>query len=389
VVGTTALLLCAAASGQMAADLPILTGAQPGKGFFIGLNTSSNRIDWLTSEGAADLLMQYPAGQLWGSVFITVGTAVATNRPGVDVSAYQSLVLEMRGDAGTTVAVGIKDAVQPDDGSETTVLLQVSGDWQTYSIPLTKFSGVNLTKVYLATEFVFSGAQAQALRVRNIKFSAEPAVTTKILPQFVFGGGWYSALLFTNTGGTAASIQLNFVGDDGKPISVPSVGSSLAVNLAPRGSIRIEAPNAGNLTQGYVLALLPDGVTGYAVFRQSGQGIPDQEAVVPLSGSSATRCTLIWDDTVPLTAVAMVNPSAVDVTVAITIRGRDGNTIGTSSVGLPAKTKSTAVLRALPGLAAMTGNWGAADFDVSSGNIAVLGLRFGGQAFTSIPTTDK
>lgn len=383
------LLLGRAASGQTAGVFPVLTGVQLGNGLALGMNTSNGLTGWLSSEGASDLLMQYPAGQAWGSVFITDGQAVATNRPGVDLSAYQSLVLEMSGDAGSTVAIGIKDATQPDDGSETTIPVRISGDWEVYTIPLAKFTKANPGKIYVLTEFVFAGAQAQTLRVRNIEFSAAPLTTTGILPQFVFGGGWYSALYFTNTGGTAASVQVNFAGDDGTPMSVPNVGASTAVSLAARGSARIEALNTGNLTQGYVSAALPSGVTGYGVFRQSGQGVPDQEAVVPFSGASATTSTLIWDDTVTVTAVAMVNPTSVNVTVAITVRDGTGQTIGTSSVALPARGKSAVVLKTLPGLAGIAGKWGSADFSVSSGNIAVLGLRFDGQVLTSIPTADR
>ena len=202
--GTAYIMSCGFARGQTAPDLSILAGAQLAKGFFIGLNTSNNLTNWLSTENAADLLMQYPPGQAWGSVFLTDGQAVATNRPGIDVSAYQSLVLDLSGDPGTTVSVGIKDANQPDDGSETIIPLQVAGDWRTYSIPLARFSGANLTKIYVVTEFVFNGTQGQTLRVRNIGFTAAPLTTTMILPQFAFGGGWYSALYFTNTGGTAS-----------------------------------------------------------------------------------------------------------------------------------------------------------------------------------------
>src|SRR5262249_33593791 len=94
--------------------------------------------------------------------------------------------------------------------------------------------------------------------------------STRILPQFAFGSGWYSALYFTMTGSGPASFPVNFVGNDGSALNVPAVGGSVAiVNLAAHGTVIIEAPNAGDLVQGYVSVLLPPGVTGYAVFRQT------------------------------------------------------------------------------------------------------------------------
>ncbi len=211
-----------------------------------------------------------------------------------------------------------------------------------------------------------------------------------VLPQFAFGGGWYSALYFTNTGSTAVSFPVNFMSDAGTPLNVPSVGGpSAVVNLDARGTAIIEAPNIGGLSQGYVSLSLPDGVEGYGVFRQSGPGVPDQEAVVPLSSALSASATLIWDDTNFTTAVAIVNPSAVAATVTITVRNANGLVIGTPSVPLAAKSKVAKVLRDLLDPLAMIGNRGSADFTVTSGSVAVLGLRFGGAAFTSIPTAQE
>jgi hypothetical protein len=211
---------------------------------------------------------------------------------------------------------------------------------------------------------------------------------TKVLPQLAFGGGWYTALYFTNTAGSPASITVNFVGDNGNPLSIPSLGgSSATINLAARGTGLIEVPNAGDLSQGYILAAPPPGVTGYGVFRQSLPGVPDQEAVVPLSALTATLSTLLFDDTKYVTGVAIVNLGLVDTTITAAARGAQGNPIGTASISLPAKAKKAIVLRDL--IPAVTGTMGAVDFTASIGNLAALGLRFNGTAFTSIPTTDR
>jgi hypothetical protein len=63
------------------------------------------------------------------------------------------------------------------------------------------------------------------------------------------------------------------------------------VSLAPHATAILEAPNTGNLNQGYATASLPGGVIGYGVFRQSVPGVPDQEAVVPLASSTSTGTT--------------------------------------------------------------------------------------------------
>jgi P pilus assembly chaperone PapD len=217
--------------------------------------------------------------------------------------------------------------------------------------------------------------------------SAAPAPSS-VLPQFVFGGGWYSALYFTNLTGAAVSFPVNFVSDAGTPLTVPSLGGSTTqVKLAAYGTAIVEAPNVGSQLQGYAAFTLPSGVFGYGVFRQSVPGQSDQEAVVPLSDAGASSNTLTWDEINLVTAVAIVNPSSTAATVAVTLWDENGNTVGTSSVALPPSSKTAAALRSLPGLSAMVGKRGSARFSVSTGSVAVLGLRFDGLAFTSIPTT--
>ena len=213
---------------------------------------------------------------------------------------------------------------------------------------------------------------------------------SSVLPQFAFGGGWYSALYFTNTGNSRVSFPVNFMSDIGASLNVPSVGgASTTVNLSSRGTAIIEAANAGDLNQGYVSFSLPAGVEAYGIFRSSSTGRPDQEAVVPVASALSTTSTLIWDETDFTTAVAIVNPSSLATTVTIAVRDTNGLVIGTCSVALPAKSKVAAALKTFPGLGAMSGNRGSADFTVASGTVAVLGLRFGGAAFTSIPTAQR
>jgi hypothetical protein len=213
------------------------------------------------------------------------------------------------------------------------------------------------------------------------------ASRSSVLPQIAFGGGWYSALYFTNSSGSAVSFPVNFIDGSGKPLTIPSVGASTAyLNLAANGTAIIEAPNSGALVQGYAAFTLPSGVSGYGIFRASVSGQPDQEAVVPLSDAGAVSSSLTWDETSFTTSVAIVNPSSTATDVAVTLWDQNGNTIGTSSVSLPPYNKTATELRTLPGLARMLGKRGSAQFKVSVGNVAVLGLRFG-QSFTSIPTT--
>jgi hypothetical protein len=216
------------------------------------------------------------------------------------------------------------------------------------------------------------------------------SVGLRTLSQLAFGGGWYSALYFSNAGTAQATFPVSFIADNGTALNIASVGgSSTNVSIPPGGSVRLEVPNSGPLVQGYVAMVLPEGVTGYGVFRQSVSGIPDQEAVVPLANGGSKSASMTFDDTNYITAAAVVNPSPVATTVTIVAKSPAGGLLGSATVPLAAKNKTALVLRNVPGLGAVAGNRGTVTFSVTTGNVAVLGLRFFGSAFTSIPATDQ
>ena len=216
-----------------------------------------------------------------------------------------------------------------------------------------------------------------------------PAVTSFALPQLAFGGGWYTALYFSNPLEFPVTVVVSFMANDGSPLPVPLAGigavSSRTMNLDPFSTVILEAPNTGNLVQGWAEASLPQGVVGYAVFRQSVPGRADQEAVVLLTPESSQMADLVYDDTALTTSVAFVNPSNQEVTVSVTAHGTDGSQIGTSQVTLTARSKQALILKSLDGLSGVTGKRGWATFSVSNGAVSVMGFRSGTEAFTTIP----
>jgi hypothetical protein len=241
---------------------------------------------------------------------------------------------------------------------------------------------------------VVNGGNVLFLQTDNgytVSGTAQPQSPSLVLPQFAFGQGWYSALYFTNSTASSVSFAVNFTADGGTPLTVPTLGgTSTQMNIPPNGTAVFQAPNLGAFSEGYVSMTLPNGVSGYGIFRQSVSGRADQEAVVPLSSATSTTSTLAWDETGgAVTAVAIVNTSSVATNVAITVWDTNGNVIGTSSVALQPNAKTAATLHSLSGLGGMVGKQGSAKFTVSTGNVAVLGLRFSGVAFTSIPTMQQ
>jgi hypothetical protein len=143
------------------------------------------------------------------------------------------------------------------------------------------------------------------------------------------------------------------------------------------------------LVQQWADATIPPGVIGYAVFRQSVPGRQDQEAVVPLTSEAGQAADLIFDETNFVTTAGFVNPTNQAVFVTLNAFAADGTPVGSVVISLGAQSRQAFVLDQLPGLGGISGQRGWVSFSVISGATAVLGLRFGGAAFTSIPDTHR
>ena len=151
-------------------NVTIYGGRTLSLGYDMGVNSSGGRTDWLT-DMYGYMKMDYPSGQSWGAVFITVGPSKDPPRPSQDFSSYKYLSVELKGETGEeSVDIGIKDSDDPDNGSETKITKNLTGDWKEYTFALNEFTTANTAKLYVVAEFVFGGPKAQTVYFRNIKY---------------------------------------------------------------------------------------------------------------------------------------------------------------------------------------------------------------------------
>jgi exo-beta-1,3-glucanase (GH17 family) len=141
-------------------------------GFGLGMETSGEQHQWLTANDN-EMVLSYPPKQQWGVMFISVGQpAPPGHRPSLDLSAYRSLVVDMRAAVdGQCVLIGIKDKNQPDDGREITVQQCLTTQWSTITLPLSTFTGVDLKHLYVVFEVLFHGSSSVTVEVRNVRYS--------------------------------------------------------------------------------------------------------------------------------------------------------------------------------------------------------------------------
>lgn len=150
----------------------VYVGSGLEKPFNLGIDTSNQQRHWLIDKHGS-LLLNYPPAQQWGTMFITVGPPVPPgNRPSIDLSAYHSLVIDMRAAVGgQCIRIGIKDRTQPDNGSEITVQQCLTTQWSTITLPLNMFANVDLAHLYVVFEILFQGPSGITVELRNIRYS--------------------------------------------------------------------------------------------------------------------------------------------------------------------------------------------------------------------------
>src|ERR1041384_5649016 len=166
------VLLClfVGVANAQSEDKVILNGSVLSEGFDMGVESSEKLRDWLSQEPEY-IKMSSPAHQRWAAVFVTFGPPTDPPRPDIDLSAYKTLVIEMRGHSGgEVVEIGIKSSTQPDNGREKKSTVKLDADWKSYSFPLSKFEGADLKHIYVVAEFVYNNKTPQTVYFRNIKY---------------------------------------------------------------------------------------------------------------------------------------------------------------------------------------------------------------------------
>lgn len=210
------------------------------------------------------------------------------------------------------------------------------------------------------------------------------------LPQLASGGGWKTMFTTVNLGAAQAQTRVSFFNDAGAALTLPlspspdgpgaEVWASSTDNTLPIGASSVVVTEAaGDVKVGWGDLLASGTVGAFAIFRANGQ-----EAVVPLENRKTDKYVL-WYDNTPgfVTSMAMSNASGVPASVEAVVRAEDGSTKDTQTIKLPAQ--GHAAFELVKKLAATAGGRGSVEFRSPGGAVSMLGLRFRGNAITTIP----
>lgn len=166
------ILIATTTYSQSESEYVVYNGDKLTTGFDLGVDSSERMHDWFKDSGN-EFVMNYPSGQTWGAVFITVGKAKSSpqERQFKNFSNFKTLIISMKGaTGGEMVEIGIKDRKDPDDGSETKKKVTLTNMYSEYRFALHEFKTADLQNLYVITEFVFGNSFPCEIFVNSIKF---------------------------------------------------------------------------------------------------------------------------------------------------------------------------------------------------------------------------
>jgi uncharacterized protein (TIGR03437 family) len=227
-------VLQAAAQGTQQRD--VMVSGQLTQGFDEGVNSSRGITNWVTSDSAVGAQkMSCPPAQDWCAMFVVFQKVVDPPRPGTDMSPYATLLVEMRGDSGKTIQIGVKDNSQPDNGTEQKVDVLLTANWRTYAIPLTRFSRANLKNLYVVCEFVWDANSPWTAWVRSIRFTtAQAASVDRVVNAASFQPGLVTGSWNSVTGSNLSAVARPWKTSDFQGNKLPTALDGVSVQIGER-----------------------------------------------------------------------------------------------------------------------------------------------------------
>jgi hypothetical protein len=212
-----------------------------------------------------------------------------------------------------------------------------------------------------------------------------------VIPQFVDGGSWQTAITVVNLENFPVAFTVFFFNDDGTDFLVPIVGQGVVrgiqITLGTAASLTFRTTGTSpTLSQGWALLSQPAGtnnsIGSFAIFRQTVPGGQPQEAVVPTVNQFQGHFVLPFDDTQSVTGIAIANPTLNNVIIPANVRSENGTIIDVEQLSLGPFHHTAFVLPSI--WSSTAGQRGIIEFLASGFGVGALGLRFTGTAFTSL-----
>ncbi|PYS48516.1 MAG: hypothetical protein DMG13_25425 [Acidobacteria bacterium] len=213
--------------------------------------------------------------------------------------------------------------------------------------------------------------------------------TVRITPHFISGNGFNPVLILTNPNASPIVVTVTLFSETGGAVHASFNGPSSRDFLVPaNGSISVDTRNITGLlfvpsVNGWLRVDSPNVVLSGVLILDEGQST----TAIPLQTSPMDRMiySLLSEVEAPLSRLVLVNTSAVQAGLDISLVNQDGTTTAQTAMTIPARSKFSSLIRdLLPQAAGQDGGYVFIRSSVALYGIEILGDA-GTRSLASLP----
>jgi len=356
-------------------------------------------IDPNSTEGAANYLTLNNTRAIVANFRASASSTTTTDATGPQLTIRSPTNGQTVSSSSITISGTATDAGRGDSGilSVTINGVRANGDTAAgtgtakWSGSLTLTNGANAITVVARDASANPNSTTVTITITlntSTQTTSVTASTYHVFPQFADGrladGTYYRTTVMiantSNTSGTTCTLRLNGLTIDGL--------STLTYTLGPNGWTISPTSGTQSFRSGYATLQCSVKVEAqllYSFYSPSGTKL--SEATVFSSPPAAWAQLLADGRGGSRVGIAIANDSDQSTTFAVTADDASGNQLGTTSLTLSARSSLAAFLDEL--LSIPPNTYGPVYVSSNTGMASVIGLRFTGDAFTTIPATSR
>jgi sugar lactone lactonase YvrE len=170
------------------------------------------------------------------------------------------------------------------------------------------------------------------------------AISTQpvIFPHVAIGGGYTTQIILLSRSSGAVHGKIRFVKSDGTAFQL-SAGSELPYSIESNGAYRLQLSGGSDVQTGYAVVTLDSGdiiPSGTLIFQyRQNEGMPNERLVTETgvgAMAATTKARIYIERAGSDTGIAIANPGNPATSVVLELMDRQGTSLGTTSVDLPA-----------------------------------------------------
>ncbi len=268
-----------------------------------------------------------------------------------------AIALANPSDQAVTATFTVRDASGTPIGSPASRQIPAHGHLPIYVYQLVESIPDSVTIGSMTFETASSSQRLAAITLRQttnsegknlfttlpvIDLDAPTSTQPLYFPHVAIGGGYTTQIILFSRSSRTVQGKVRFFKDDGTPFQL-ATGSEPAYSIAPNGAYRLELRGDNELQQGFAVVTLETGdivPSGTLIYQyRVNEGTPGERLATETgvaAMNATTKARIFIDKAGSFTGVAIANPGNPATSVTLELFDRQGTSVGTTSINIPA-----------------------------------------------------